>query len=331
MERQQMNGILEEFRIEFLHCWLRLPNKGFFLILLAGWLALFQFLGNSTLGYAPTSSLLIWMYKIYTAGGGNLLESEGAFILLIPFVVLFLFWLKRRQLIALDVKVWWPGLLIVAFALALHCLGYLVQQPGISIISLFTGIYGLMGLAWGLSWLRASFFPFFLFGFCLPLGSVSDPITFHLRLVVSQLVELISHYVLAIDVVRMGTMLRDPSNRYGYEVAAACSGIRSLLATLALCVILGFVSCQKPWKRLLMIASAFPLAVFGNLLRMLSIIIAAEIGGQSSGDRVHDGGPFGVFSLLPYLFAFAGLLLLESYLRDPVVSESQPRCLPKAI
>ena len=66
-----------------------------------------------------------------------------------------------------------------------------------------------------------------------------------------------------------------------------------------------------------MIASAFPFSVLGNLVRVLSIIIAAEIGGQSIGDRVHEGGPLGVFSLLPYLLAFAGLLILEHYLRDP--------------
>jgi exosortase len=322
MDRAQVNGILEEFRIEFMYCWERLPNKGFFLVLLVAWLGLFQFLGNSTLGYTPTPSLLVWMCRVYTAGGANLIESEGSFVLLIPFVVLFLFWLKRKELIGLELRPWWPGLLLMTMGLAMHLFGYMAQQPSISIIALFTGIYGIMGLAWGWAWLRASFFPFFLFGFCLPLGFIIDPITFRMRLMISQLVELISHYVLAIDVIREGTTLRDPTNHYGYEVAAACSGIRSLLATLALCVILAFVSCQKPWKRLLMVASAVPLAIFGNLLRMLSIIIAAEIWGQSSGDWVHDGGPFGIFSLLPYLSAFAGLLLLEYYLRDR--SSTQP-------
>ena len=317
MQKQPLNGILEEFRIEFMDCWQRLPNKGFFLILLTIWLALFQFLGNSTLGYTPTASLLQWMYATNTAGGANLLDSEGAFTLLIPFVVLFLFWLKRRELMGLELKLWWPGLFFIALGLSLHLLGYAVQQPRISILALFAGIYGLTGLAWGPAWLRASFFPFFLLGFCIPLGSLAEPISFRLRLFVSQLVEFVSHFVLAIDVVRDGNILRDPTNRYGYEVAAACSGIRSLLATLALCVILAFVSCQKPWKRLLMIASAFPLSMLGNLVRMLSIIIAAEMGGQSSGDWVHEGGPYGIFSLLPYLLAFGGLLILEHYLRDP--------------
>ena len=42
MEKQPGNGILEEFRIEFADCWQRVPNKGFFLVLLTAWLALFH-------------------------------------------------------------------------------------------------------------------------------------------------------------------------------------------------------------------------------------------------------------------------------------------------
>jgi len=57
MQTEPSNGVLEEFRIEFLNCWQRLPNKGFFLGLFAAWLALFRFLGKSTLGYIPTASL----------------------------------------------------------------------------------------------------------------------------------------------------------------------------------------------------------------------------------------------------------------------------------
>ena len=46
-------------------CWQRLPNKVFFFALLAAWLALFQFLGNSILGYVHTPSLFAWLYESY--------------------------------------------------------------------------------------------------------------------------------------------------------------------------------------------------------------------------------------------------------------------------
>jgi exosortase len=316
MEKQTTNGILEEFRIDFLDCWQRLPNKGFFLILLVAWLALFQFLGNSTLGYIHTSSLLTWMGFSYS----SLVETAGAddnFGRWIPLIVLGLFWWKRKQLLALPLGLWWPGLLLVAVALGLHLLGYMVQQPRISILGLFTGIYGLMGLAWGRQWLRESFFPFILFAFCMPLGWFAVSITFPLRLLVCRAVELISGYILQIDILRVGTALMDPTGRFQYDVAAACSGIRSLFAMSAVAVIYAMLGFRTWWKRGLLMASAVPLAVLGNIVRMLAIIIAAEIWGQEGGSYVHEGGPFGILSLLPYAAAFGAMLLLGHFLREP--------------
>jgi exosortase len=314
-EKPPANGILEDFRIDFLECWHRVPNKGLFLVLLVAWLALFHFLGNSTLGYIPTPSLLKWMHEVYqpTHDPGANDDSHGR---LIPLVVLGLFWWKRKQLVALPLRSWWPGLLLVALALGLHLVGYMVQQPRISIVALFTGIYGLMGLAWGREWLRESFFPFFLFAFCVPLGWSAVNITFPLRVLVVRVVEIICHNLLAIDIVVQGTAILDPTGRYQYEVAAACSGMRSLIATAAVAVIYAMVAFQAWWRRGVLIALAVPLAVFGNVVRMLTIVIAAEIGGQEWGARIHEGGPFGVFSLLPYAAAFAGLLLAGQLLHE---------------
>ncbi|SPE60470.1 Eight transmembrane protein EpsH [Verrucomicrobia bacterium] len=315
MDTQSNNGILEEFRLEFLECWQRLPNKGFFLFLLAAWLGLFQFLGNSTLGYVHSSSLLRWMHDVYqpNSNPGGFDDAHARFI---PLVVLVLFWWKRKELMALPLKAWSPGLMLVGLGLALHILGFAVQQPRLSIIALFTGIYGLMGLAWGPAWLKASFFPFFLFAFCVPLGTLALSITFPLRLLVCQLVELICNTFLAIDVTREGTALIDPSGHYRYEVAAACSGMRSLIATVAMGLIYGMLSFRTWWRRALIIASAFPLAVLGNVIRMLTIVIAAELGGQEWGNWVHEGGPGGILSLLPYVPAFGGMLLLGHWLRE---------------
>jgi exosortase len=315
MEKQPENGILEDFRLQFLDCWRRLPNKGLFSVLLVAWLALFQFLGNSTLGYIATPSLLSWMRVAYGSstdtGGSD--DSHGKYI---PFIVLAIFWWKRKQLLALPLRAWWPGLLLLALALALHLLGYMVQQPRLSIVALFAGIYGLMGLAWGRSWLRESFFPFCLFVFCVPLGWSTVSITFPLRVLVCKLVAWISNYILQIDVMRVGTALIDPTGHYQYDVAAACSGIRSLFATLAVAIIYAMLCFRPWWKRGVLLVSAVPLAVIGNTLRMLTIIIAAEIWGQEGGSYVHEGGPYGVLSLLPYVAAFAGLLLLGLWLRE---------------
>src|SRR5436305_14944064 len=118
MADQPTDGILEEFRIEFLKCWERLPNKGFFFVLLAAWLALFQFLGNSTFGYLPTASLLRWMYVVYLPAPDTAVVDD-ALGMIIPSSVLGLVWWKRKHLIELRLGIWSRGLAIVTLGFLL--------------------------------------------------------------------------------------------------------------------------------------------------------------------------------------------------------------------
>lgn len=310
-EQSNRPGPAADFPAQFLDSWNQLPNKAFFFSLLAAWVLLFQFLGNATFGYIDTSSLLGWMYVAYK--GNDWEEGHG---ILIPFVVIAILWWKRGRLLALKNQVWWPGLLLLAGALFLHVLGYLVQQPRLSIISFYAGIYALMGLAWGPAWMRATFFPMFLFVFCIPFASLGAPVTtvtFFLRILVAKIVTVLGTTILGMDIVRDGTQLFNANHTYGYDVAAACSGLRSCVAILALSTIYGFVSFEKNWKRFVMMASAFPLAVFGNTLRMMCILVAAEYDGQAAGNYVHESA---IFSMLPYIPAFLGLMLLSHWLRE---------------
>src|ERR1700722_9182898 len=257
---------LREFPPEFARCWHDLPKKGVFFLLLSVCLLFFQYLGNATFGYVDTTSIMYWMYNAYNNIQSDGPDSHGNHI---PFVVLVLFWLKRKELLALRNRAWAPGLLLLAGALFLQLVGYSVQQPLISIVAMFAGIYALMGLAWGPQWLKASFFPFFLFAFCIPMSALAEPIAFPLRNLAAKIVVLLSNGLLGFNVIREGTMLFNSKHTYSYEIATACSGLRSLVATFAIATIYGFLNFDKAWKRILMMAAAFPLAVIGNVLRLL--------------------------------------------------------------
>lgn len=301
-------GVLDEFQNELILLWQRLPNKAFFFTLLAAWLVLFQWRGNSILGYIHTPSLFSWMYEAYNTPNTAADDKIGN---LIPFLVLGLFWWKRRELLELPLKIWIPGLAIVLLGMVFHVIGYMIQEPRVSIIGMFTGIYGLMGLAWGWRWLKGSFFPFFLFIFSIPLGNHSDIITTRLQLLVCWLVEVISHNLMGIGVIRAGTQLYDPSGAYQYEVAAACSGIRSLFSIFLLATAYGFLNFRALWKRVFFMALAFPFSVLGNLVRMLCIIFTASLFGQKAGDWVHENL---IVSILPYVPAIVGLLWIGGWM-----------------
>jgi exosortase len=320
MNENQTKPTPPDWRADTVDCWNRLPNKFFFFALLAAWLALFQFLGNSILGYVHTSSLFEWLYNLYNIGGE---DNDSGYCNLIPFLVAGIFWWKRKELLALPLKIWWPGLLLLVVAIFLHIVGYVVQQPFISTVALFAGIYALMGLAWGGAWLRHSSYPFFLFVFSIPLTAHMNFILFPLRLFVCWLVEMVAH-IAGIGIIRQGTQLIDPSGAYGYDVAAACGGMRSLIAIFLLATVYGFATFRSPGKRIFLMALALPFAVLGNMLRLLAIIIAAEIGGQKWGDYVHEGGPLGIVSLLPYVPGIIGLLLVGRWLEKRRAKNNPP-------
>ena len=294
--------------------WRALPNRFFFLGLAGAWVVLFSSWGNSTLGYVSSPSLFAWLLDIDTAPAGD--AQHG---LILPFVVLALFWWKRRELAALPLGLWWPGLLIVSLALLLHVAAFRVQEPIVSLAAFFMGLYGLMGLAWGWRWLKAALFPYFLLLFCIPTSSLLDGFTFQLRLLVSFLVAGVAHLGLSPDLIRDGTQLMDSQRTFAYEVADACSGIHSLMALLALTTIYGFVTFKAPWKRAVMILSALPLAVLGNVARLCFTIGVAEMFGADAGKAVETK-----FGFITFLVAFGAVLLLARGLDRPEPAPAAP-------
>lgn len=287
--------------------WRQLPDKGLFFGLLGAWLCLFQFWGNASFGYIPTASLFGWMHVAYmeTAisddGHGNM----------IPLVVLGIMWWKRADLISQPMRTWWPGLLLVVLGVLLHVAGFVVQQQRLSIVGLFTGIYGMMGMVWGPNFLKATFFPFFLFAFMVPLGSFTEKITFPLQRVVTWIVEHLFNDIFGIGVVRAGTQLYDAMGSYRYDVAPACGGMRSLISIALISITYAFLVFHSPGKRFVMIAASLPLAVLGNAVRLSIIVAAGVIGGQGAGNYVHDNG---LINMLPYIPAIIGVMLIGRYL-----------------
>lgn len=274
---------LPTFQEEFLEYWRRTPDKALFLGLAVPWLLLFQFLGNSTLGYVGSRSLYEWMSGIYSSDFSD--ESHGY---LIPFVVGYLFWQKREELAGVKARNWAPGLAVLAVAAVLHVVGFAVQQGRLSVCALFLGLYAIMGVAWGWRLLRAAFFPYALFVFCMPLGGLTDSITVPLRVLVTEVSVWGGANILNADVVADGSLILHRGGDYHYDVAPACSGIRSLTALLILTTIVAFVSIPVWWRRLTLIAAAIPVAIAGNVLRITVVIVAGEAFGQEAGTTVHD-------------------------------------------
>jgi exosortase len=293
-----------------------MPNKGIFGGLLLAWVALFHWLGNSTFGYTDTPSLFGWLKYCYS------MKSEEEHVFLVPFVVLFLLWWKRETLLDVPKRFSSIALVLLALAVLLHVVGYVIQQTRVSFLGFILGVYALMGLVWGPKWLRAILFPFFLFVFCMPLGTAAEIITFPLRIIVTKLSVAVSQYGLGIDVIRNGTQIFDSTQTFQYDVAPACSGIRSLVALLALATIYGVIGFGKLWKTMLIVCSAVPLAVLGNTVRLTTVILVGKMAGQEAGARVEQNLGF-----VTFVVSIAGMMLIGYLIRDRKPKQRGPESL----
>jgi exosortase len=277
--------------------WQQWPAKPLWLCLLAAWLALFQFLGNSTLGYIETRSLFGWMSYCYSQ------QPDDEHGYLIPVVIVVMFWWKRRELLARAGDVWWPAMGVVIAALLLHIVAYRIQQTRVSIIAFALGLYGLLGLTWGRRFMVNSFFPMVLFVFCIPLATVSDTVTYPLRILVTKISAGIGREILAMPIVRDGSQIKGPDGTY--DVVAACSGIRSLTALGAVTMIYAFLAFKSHWKRVVVLLAAVPLAVAGNSARVTTVIILGDVFGHDAAMRLEQYLGLVTFSVaLACLFAF---------------------------
>jgi len=307
-------GERSALRDELAALWASVPDKLLFFTLCAVWGVFFHVLGNSSFGYKDTSSLFGWMNYAYNSGED---DRHGK---LIPLAVLALLLVKRRELTTVPKAPWWPALVVVVAGLLLHMAGYIVQQARVSILAFFLGLYGLTGLVWGPRWLRATFFPYFLFMFCLPLGTLADKITFPLRTLVTHISVGIAH-TLGIEAIRNGTQIMG-ANGFNFDVAPACSGIRSLTALTALTTIYGFLTFQAAWKRVLMVLVAGPLAVIGNVARVTGVILVSEAFGERAGLKFHDSAGFMTFIVAIICVMTLGRWLGEDRAASPL--EEQP-------
>jgi exosortase len=254
----------------------------------------FQFLGNSTRGYIGSSSLFYWWTFQWTNPASE--TQHGLLILLLSV------WLGHRnlgRLVRTDGDSDAPVLAAttaVAAGLAVHSLGFVAEQARVSIIGLLLFTWGVIAFVGGRRWAKATVFPIAFLVFAIPLNAL-DSAGFWLRMWVVGTSGMILHAV-GIHVLVNGTQILSPDGRYNYDVAAACSGVRSLVALASLSLVIGYLQFRPFLLRAAMFAATFPLIYLGNVLRIVSIVISAQIAGQKWGDRVHEVMGFAVFAIV---------------------------------
>jgi exosortase len=157
---------------------------------------------------------------------------------------------------------------------------------------------------------RLLLFPLFFLWIAIPLPTFQQATT-HLQLLATAM----AHYgsgLLGVETYTQGTTILPVKGDWKpLSIAHGCSGIRSLMALLMISAAWAYLARMAMWKRILLFLSAFPLAIAGNALRVISIFVIAEHGNAEWASTTwHDWSGL----LLFYPFSLMLLLALHSLL-----------------
>jgi len=232
---------------------------------------------------------------------------------LIPVIAALLVWWKRRELLASPIAPTFWGAAVVAFAVACYYAGVKAVQPRLVVFSFVVLLYGLALALGGREIFRVLFFPITFLFLMIPLNFLDEQVGFPLRqLVASTSTALLNS--LGIETVRVGTAIY--SRVFRFDVADPCSGIRSLMALTTVTAAYAYVTQHVQWKRWVLFLSAIPLAVLGNLARVTSIALVAQVYGQEIASKAyHDYSGYIVFGVALSVMVIIGLLLNFPYRR----------------
>jgi len=211
---------------------------------------------------------LLWLYWPVLSGLiGSLAKSDdNSYGLLLPLVSGYIVYLKWPQARRQSWYPSWAGLAIMAAGLGLFIVGELAAELYTTRFSFIVVLAGLTFLLGGRRLVRLLAFPLLLLVMMIPLPElITNKLTLPLQLVSSRLATSILQ-TLGVPVLRQGNII-DLGVRQ-LQVVAACSGLRYILALLALGIIYCYFFQRRPWKVGLLLITLIPAAIFANALRV---------------------------------------------------------------
>ena len=222
-------------------------------------------------GSNRAQSALDWLWSAWNS------ENDYEHGPLFPLIIVGLVVHRFKSLKAAAEKGSGWGLVAVVVGAMMYAAAYRTLQPRVAIAALPFLMWGSAWYFWGWRVAKILLFPLFFFWLAIPLPSFQQATT-QLQLLATSM----AHHGAALCGVETLVQGNQISSVHGgwepLEIAKGCSGIRSLMALLMISGAWACIADLALWKRAVLFLSAFPLAILGNSLRVISIFVIAEYG-----------------------------------------------------
>ena len=232
---------------------------------------------------------------------------------LIPLIAIGLVWWKWADVSKASIEPFPAGVAVLVVAMTMYYMGVKAVQPRAVVFSFVLLLYGLTLTLGGRQLFRQLFFPITFLLLMIPLNFLDEVVGFPLRMEVAETSTALLNWF-GIETVRRGTAIY--SAVFQFDVADPCSGIRSLMALTTVTAAYGYVTQHAQWKRWVLFLSAMPLAVLGNVARVTSIALVAQVYGQELATKTyHEYSGYIVFGVALSTMVLIGFLLNFPYRR----------------
>ena len=254
--------------------------------------------------------------------------SDWGHTLIIPFISGYFVWNKRHIILAQPLRPAWIGALIMIFGIAWYMVcnvgpaglaHHNIRSTGLGITLI--GI-GLLLLGW-----RAMEYVWFpLFYMIIFAQTVSERfmnlVTYRMQDISAKGAYVLLNLI-GIQTDHSGNVLTifKDGEPVQLNVAEACSGMRMLVAFLALGVAMAYVSLPKLWQQISLVALGIPISIFVNVLRVASLGILGMFDQNFMSGEFHH--MIGLVWLLPAFFSYLGALWILSQFLVEVDETSQ--------
>lgn len=266
---------------------------------------LFFYAYVSRFGAMRTFSTFGWLGDAWNG------ETDYEHGILFPFVIAGLIAYRWKDLRAAAGKGSAWGLLFIFIGVVFYAAAYRTLQPRISAGGLPFILWGSALYLWGWQVAKLLTFPLFFFWLAVPLPTFQQATT-HLQLIATSLAHHGSGLFGVETYVDGTTVLPVKGDWKPLNIAHGCSGIRSLMALLMISAAWAYVAKIAFWKKVLLFLAAFPLAIIGNALRVISIFVIAEYGNAEWASTTwHDWSGLLLFYPISLMLLLGIHMLLE--------------------
>lgn len=190
---------------------------------------------------------------------------------IVPLITAFMIWTKRKALTSEKLVTNWYGALLLLIALPVHAIAMVMEMRVLYMFSFFGILFGLVLLLCGWRVFKILFVPLAFLVTMIPIASWAiDAATGNAQLISAAVAE--KFFTLAgYEVQRYGNTIISNDLPQPLLVGSPCSGLRLLISLITFSWFFIYVINGKWWKKGLLMAFSFPLAVFINSLRIALI------------------------------------------------------------